>query len=356
MKRMILAVILVMAMAFCLTACGCEHEWEEATCIAPKTCKLCEKTEGEVAPAGHDWEEATCTAAKTCKLCSETEGEALGHTWEEATCTEAKTCTVCAETEGEALGHETGWWKVEKKATCAELGSESSLCSVCKETVTRDIEKLEHTPGKWQVTEAATITKDGIETLFCKACEAELESRSYELPPFDYTKMKNKWRFSYDEFDKSWKYFAQYDKPYSNADEFVNIIVFSEDGGARVQDFEIRAGLSWKGVDKDRDQWVVEGLEVLVDGKVYSFTMTESSYKTFSYAVLASETSYQFIQDLTVANKLKVKIFYAGHGATELDLGSNPFKTFCKDVIDYNIWSYYAPSSSLLEKDTTKVR
>jgi len=380
MKRTIWSVILVIVFAFCLTACGCEHEWKDATCTAPKTCTLCDATEGEVAPhqwqdatclapmtckdcgategdvADHVWKEATCTAAKTCETCGETEGEALGHTWADATCTEPKTCSVCAEQEGEALGHKSGNWTVDKEATCTETGSESSVCSVCGETVSQEIAMLEHTPGEWEVKVAATITKDGTEIQRCTACETELDSRSYELPPFDYTKLKSKWRFSYDEFDKSWKYFAQYDKPYSNADEFINIIVFSEEGGARVSDFEIRAGLSWKGVDKDREQWVVEGLEVLVDGKVYSFTMTESSYKTFSYSVLYNDTSYQFIQDVAAANTLKVKIYYDGHGTTELDLGSNPFKAFCKDVVDYNLWAYYTPSLGLSNSDTTTVR
>ena len=354
MKRKILATIFLLLLAFCLTACGCEHVWEEATCLVPKTCKECGETEGE--PMGHTWEEAGCTTPKTCKSCGETEGEALGHTWAEATCTEAKTCTVCTKKEGKALGHQTESWNLDKASTCSELGSESSVCGACGETVTREVAMLEHTPGQWTVTDEATAAKDGTEKQFCTVCEAEVDSRSYELPPFDYAQLKNKWRFSYDEFDKSWKYLAQYDKSYSNADEFVNIIVFSEDGGARVSDFEIRAGLSWKGVDKDREQWVVEGLEILVNEKVYSFSMSESSYKTFSLSVLASDTSYQFLQDLASANKLKLKIFYDGHGTTELDLGSNPFQTFCKDIITYKVWDYYAPSFSLLTSDTTTVR
>lgn len=77
MKRTIM-VILVIALAFCLTACGCKHEWREATCLEPKTCKNCGATEGDV--ADHAWEEATATTPKTCKVCKATEGEALGYT------------------------------------------------------------------------------------------------------------------------------------------------------------------------------------------------------------------------------------------------------------------------------------
>lgn len=80
-----------------------EHTWEEATCIAPKTCSSCGTTEGEA--AGHVWEDATCTKPKTCQACGETEGEPNGHMWTKATCTTAKTCSVCGETDGSPLGH-----------------------------------------------------------------------------------------------------------------------------------------------------------------------------------------------------------------------------------------------------------
>lgn len=75
MKRTFLSVILVIVLAFCLTACSCEHEWKEATCSEPKTCTLCEKTEGEA--KGHQWQDATYAAPKTCTACGETEGVAL---------------------------------------------------------------------------------------------------------------------------------------------------------------------------------------------------------------------------------------------------------------------------------------
>ena len=53
----------------------------------------------------HDWENATCTAPKTCKLCNETEGTSLGHSWLDATCEYPMTCRTCSATDGEALGH-----------------------------------------------------------------------------------------------------------------------------------------------------------------------------------------------------------------------------------------------------------
>ena len=100
MKKRIISLLLVFVMIV-FSGCGCEHEWEDATCIHPKTCKLCGKTEGELAE--HNWEPATCTEPKTCQICGKTEGTAAGHKWEEATIKKPKTCSVCNATEGNPL-------------------------------------------------------------------------------------------------------------------------------------------------------------------------------------------------------------------------------------------------------------
>ncbi len=70
----------------------------------------------------HDWRDATCVEPKTCAKCGKTEGEALGHTWIPATCTEPKTCSVCGETEGIPLGHDTSPATVEQPETCKRCG------------------------------------------------------------------------------------------------------------------------------------------------------------------------------------------------------------------------------------------
>ncbi len=98
------------------------HDWETATCTAPKTCKVCNEKNGDA--IGHDWEAATCTTPKTCTVCKDTEGNALGHVWAAATCTEPKTCSVCSETNGSANGH--NW----VDATCQS----PKTCSACNET------------------------------------------------------------------------------------------------------------------------------------------------------------------------------------------------------------------------------
>ena len=80
----------------------CLHEWQSATCTAPKTCGLCGIMEGK--PLEHDWQAATCTTMQSCRVCGATKGVPLGHTpgqWDEtvdvlnASRHQERTCTVC---------------------------------------------------------------------------------------------------------------------------------------------------------------------------------------------------------------------------------------------------------------------
>ena len=165
MKKRLLTILPILALVLTFTGCGCEHEWNAATCSAPKTCSLCGKTEGEALP--HTWTNATCTDAKTCSVCGATEGEALGHTWTDATCTTLKTCSVCKAEEGELAAHT---WT---EATC----SAPKTCSVCKTTEGTTI------PHKWE--EATTSTPKT-----CSACKKTEGSRLITDSRFTTSKTK----------------------------------------------------------------------------------------------------------------------------------------------------------------------
>ena len=65
MKKFIL-LTLVVAMVFSMTACGCNHQWAEATCTTPKTCTICGETEGQ--PHEHTPGELTVTSVDTAAL------------------------------------------------------------------------------------------------------------------------------------------------------------------------------------------------------------------------------------------------------------------------------------------------
>lgn len=148
-----------------------EHEWEDATCEKPKTCKLCGITEGE--KSGHKWVEATCQTPKTCEICKATEGSTAGHEWTDATCTEPKTCSICGETEGTPLSEngEHSW----TDATCKE----PKTCSVCGET---EGKPLDHTLGEWEVTEEATVETQGTRVQKCTVCGDVINTEKFDSP------------------------------------------------------------------------------------------------------------------------------------------------------------------------------
>ena len=143
--------LLTLTLLLLLTACSCKHEWKEATCTTPKTCSLCNETEGE--PLGHKFENATCVLPEMCSICNTENGEALGHA-----------IVIDAAVE----------------PTCTKSGlTEGSHCEVCDEIIIpqKDISKLEHTKGKWELTDEATLTDEGTETMYCSVCEAVIDSR-----------------------------------------------------------------------------------------------------------------------------------------------------------------------------------
>ena len=95
MLKKLLYVACAFVCVFMLTGCGCNHEWNEATCTAPKTCNLCGETEGEVLAHHYgDWvdldvenEERTCTVCDFSEVQTVDRKEKLisileGH-WEE---------------------------------------------------------------------------------------------------------------------------------------------------------------------------------------------------------------------------------------------------------------------------------
>lgn len=130
------------------------HNWLEATCIAPSTCSGCGATEGstvnhkykfvsctenqicsvcqaEGEAPGHKFRPASCTSGGYCTKCDYKIGSSLGHSWQNATCDAPKTCSRCDLTEGEALGHK--WEKIETIAPSCSVGKEISKCKTCQE-------------------------------------------------------------------------------------------------------------------------------------------------------------------------------------------------------------------------------
>lgn len=95
-----------------------------------KLCLGCGLIEG-----AHQWKEATCTEPKTCEVCNKTEGKAAGHTGGTATCTTKAICDTCHEEYGELAKHSEVDMD-DVPASCGENGSTGGKkCSVC-DTIT----------------------------------------------------------------------------------------------------------------------------------------------------------------------------------------------------------------------------
>lgn len=204
MKRRLYILALALVCVLALAGCQCEHEWKDATCDTPKTCTLCDATEG--APLGHTWKAATCVAAKTCETCKTIEGKPLAHKWTEVSCAAPKTCSGCGKTEGEALPHTWTDATCDTPKTCsgcaategAPLGHtwQAATCEAaktCQVCAAIDGEPLGHswadatctspkTCGTCKATEGEALghkwkdaTTDAPKT--CKVCQATEGSR-----------------------------------------------------------------------------------------------------------------------------------------------------------------------------------
>lgn len=106
------------------------------------------------------------------------------HKWSDANCTLPKTCIICNRTDGKPLGHTAGEWTVIKVSTCSKTGEAQTKCTRCGEKMTKELEKIPHTEGEWSVKKQYVLNPDGtitpgIEVLPCKVCGELVKEREY---------------------------------------------------------------------------------------------------------------------------------------------------------------------------------
>ncbi len=121
MKKKLLVFWMTLICSALLSGCFCEHQWQDATCMEPRTCAECGKTEGE--PTVHKFQPADCIHPRTCEYCGLAEGKTAEHIWKEADCTTPKTCTVCGTTEGEPAPHSWQDATTDAPKTCDVCGA-----------------------------------------------------------------------------------------------------------------------------------------------------------------------------------------------------------------------------------------
>ena len=113
-----------------------------------------------------------------------------GHTWTDATCKEPKTCQVCNITEGIAVEHSYSEYTIITEPTCAENGKEEAVCIWCEIKDQRELPKLEHST-EWEITTPATSSSEGVKSLKCQVCGEITSTEKIPKEPPKTTTTKN---------------------------------------------------------------------------------------------------------------------------------------------------------------------
>lgn len=173
--------VMAILMVVLLSACGCNHQWKDATCLNPKTCDKCGTTEGEALP--HNWAAATCTEPKICMVCNITDGDPIGHDWENATCQKPTTCKICGLAPDNVLAdHTCDNWTEIHDSTCAEEGFQKGLCKYCAKELVENIAVLPHSYSDWRISTEATCAAEGEQVRACTKCGNEEKESIAVLP------------------------------------------------------------------------------------------------------------------------------------------------------------------------------
>ena len=127
-NSILICCIMALVLTFSLASCNksCEHVYDDCADIE---CNLC----GETRDSMHSWKDADCVTPKTCTVCQKTEGSALGHEWttpDVDQCEVQSICSRCGATEGQNKEH--GY-----DNTC------DTTCNTCGKSRT-----TEHTPNE----------------------------------------------------------------------------------------------------------------------------------------------------------------------------------------------------------------
>ena len=160
------------------------HAYADATCVLPKTCTACGVTDGEALGHSYalvNTEDATCTQegkkVYTCSKCGDSYSETiakLAHNYADATCTAPKTCKSCGATEGKANGHSHKLTS-NTNATCTQEGKKVYTCSKCGDSYSETIAKLAHNYADATCTAPKTCKS-------CGATEGKANGHAWVIP------------------------------------------------------------------------------------------------------------------------------------------------------------------------------
>ena len=73
--------------------------------------------------------------------------------------------------------HEYGEWKVDKEATCTDVGSRSHVCE-CGASESETIPAMGHTSGEWVLDADSSCTANGSKHQICSVCKDTIKTES----------------------------------------------------------------------------------------------------------------------------------------------------------------------------------
>lgn len=97
------------------------HSWSDATCTAPKTCRVCGETKGQ--KLAHTWTPTTCTDASVCSACGAKGTPATGHNWSDGTCVNPGKCISCGVVDSGPQKHRWQNATYNDPKTCEDCGA-----------------------------------------------------------------------------------------------------------------------------------------------------------------------------------------------------------------------------------------
>ena len=158
---------------------------------------------------------------------------------------------------------------------------------------------------------------------------------------FDYKVFENLKGYSYDVFDKEWKYFGAYTKMYTDA--FLVLGIYAAGPKEGVNDIQL---YFWIRDQKNEEvTYPIKAIDIMIDDVIYSYSSVIST-NTGSCVVLG-ENSKQLVEAISKANSMTVRFKLSMNNFTlELDKNDiHDLATAAKNLIEYNVWDYITKES-----------
>lgn len=166
--------------------------------------------------------------------------------------------------------------------------------------------------------------------------------KSEPVGDLDYTIFQGLDGYDYSKFDKCWSVASLYDYEFSDADVYIGIKLWGEDGGNNLEEAQLITRI----VDKSGEVIdIVDAMAFLIDDKIYRYDEMADKDGSMAGRVFLYDTGYEIVKAFANAKSISVQLSTYDHGMLELDLNSTQFSNtvgkLCRIIVDNHVWDYY---------------